>query len=99
IACVSESVAGLHAAVLSGMAIPVLGRSTLQPGMREDGVSDYLPPLPAADLRLYRAAGRHLAANDALYNYPQNNPSPQTPPLVLDDGDGPSLRRINAAAE
>ena len=47
IACVSESVAGLQAAVFAGMAVTVLGRSALVPGMREIGVSEYFPPLPA----------------------------------------------------
>ena len=69
IACVSESVAGLQAAVFAGMAVTVLGRSALVPGMREVGVSEYFPPLPAVDLLLYRATGRNLAAIDALQNY------------------------------
>src|SRR5215207_5747269 len=76
IACVSESVAGLQAAVFAGMAVTVLGRSALVPGMREIGVSEYFPPLPAVDLLLYRAAGRNLAAIDALHNYLENYLAP-----------------------
>jgi DNA-binding transcriptional LysR family regulator len=69
IACVSASAAGLQAAAFAGMAVTVLGRSALVPGMREIGPNDGLPQLPAVDLLLYRAAGRNLSAIDALYNY------------------------------
>ena len=69
IACVSASAAGLQAAAFAGMAVTVLGRSALVPGMREVGLNEGLPPLPPIDLLLYRAAGRNLAAVDALYNY------------------------------
>lgn len=69
IACVSASAAGLQAAAFAGMAVTVLGRSALVPGMREVGLNEGLPPLPPVDLLLYRAAGRNLAAIDALYNY------------------------------
>jgi hypothetical protein len=100
IACVSESVAGLQAAVFSGMAVTVLGRSTLLPGMREIGVSDYFPPLPAVDLLLYRAAGRNLAAIDALQNYLENYLSPTAPRLLMDDAEGaPPLPALDEAAE
>ena len=61
--------AGLQAAVFANMAVTVLGRSALVPGMREVGVTDYFPPLPKVDLLLYRAAGRHSPALDALHNY------------------------------
>lgn len=69
IACVSESIAGLQAAVFANMAVTVLGRSALLPGMREIGVSDYFPPLPKVDLLLYRSVGRTSPALDALHNY------------------------------
>ena len=69
IACISESIAGLQAAVFANMAVTVLGRSALLPGMREIGVSDYFPPLPKVDLLLYRAVGRNSPALDALHNY------------------------------
>ena len=69
LACVSDSIAGLQAAVFANMAITVLVRSALVPGMKEIGVSDYFPPLPKVDLLLYRAAGRNSPALDALHNY------------------------------
>jgi hypothetical protein len=47
----------------------VLGRSALTPGLREISANEGFPPLPPVDLLLYRAAGRNLAAIDALYNY------------------------------
>ena len=69
ITCVSASTAGLQAAAFAGMAVTVLCRSALVPGMREVGPNEGLPSLPAVDLLLYRAAGRNLAAIDALHNY------------------------------
>ena len=69
IACVSDSIAGLQAAVFANMAVTVLVRSALVPGMREIGVSDYFPPLPKVDLLLYRATGSNSPALDALHNY------------------------------
>jgi DNA-binding transcriptional LysR family regulator len=69
ITCVSASAVGLQAAALAGMAVTVLGRSALQPGLREIGTAQGFPPLPPVDLLLYRAAGRNSAAIDALYNY------------------------------
>jgi len=73
IACVSESVGGLQAAVFAGMAVTVLGRSALVPGMRQIGVNEYFPPLPAVDLLLYRAPGTPTAAATALHDYLANN--------------------------
>jgi DNA-binding transcriptional LysR family regulator len=69
LACVSDSIAGLQAAVFANMAITVLVRSALVTGMKEIGISDYFPPLPKVDLLLYRAAGRNSPALDALHNY------------------------------
>jgi DNA-binding transcriptional LysR family regulator len=69
IACVSASAVGLQAAAIAGMAVTVLGRSALVPGLRELGAAEGFPPLPPVELLLYRAAGRNLAAIDALYNY------------------------------
>ena len=67
--CISSSAVGLQAAAVAGMAVTVLGRSALTPGLREIGVNEGFPPQPPIDLLLYRAAGRNLAAIDALYNY------------------------------
>ena len=69
ITCVSASAVGLQAAAVAGMAVTVLGRSALTPGLREVGVNEGFPLLPPVELLLYRAAGRNLAAIDALYNY------------------------------
>lgn len=69
IACISESLGGLQAAVFSGMAITVLGQSAQVPGMRQIGMQDYFPPLPKVELLLYRAPGGSSAAAAALYDY------------------------------
>jgi len=69
IACVSESVGGLQAAVFAGMAVTVLCKCALVPGMRQIGVSEYFPPLPRIDLLLYRAPGSPTAAATALHDY------------------------------
>jgi len=69
IACVSESISGLQAAVFANMAVTVIGRSAMVQGMREIGVGEYFPPLPKVDLLLYRAVGRNSPAVDALHNY------------------------------
>jgi DNA-binding transcriptional LysR family regulator len=69
IACVSESVGGLQAAVFAGMAVTVLCKSALVPGMRQIGVNEYFPPLPKIDLLLYRAPGSPTAAATALHDY------------------------------
>ena len=102
IACVSESVAGLQAAVFAGMAVTVLGRSALVPGMREIGISEYFPPLPAVDLLLYRAAGRNLAAIDALHNYLENYLAPPAQRLGIAGEEGvppQSAAHLRDAAE
>jgi DNA-binding transcriptional LysR family regulator len=69
IACVSESVSGLQAAVFSGMAVTVLGRSALVSGMREIVASGEFPTLPKVDLLLYKAHGATTPAAKALYDY------------------------------
>jgi DNA-binding transcriptional LysR family regulator len=69
IACVSESVGGLQAAVFAGMAITVLGKSALVNGMRQIGIAEYFPPLPKVDLLLYRAPGPWRPAAMALHEY------------------------------
>lgn len=54
ITSVSESLAGLQAAVFAGLAISVFPRCAVQPGMRCPGVEDGLPELPAIELVLHR---------------------------------------------
>jgi DNA-binding transcriptional LysR family regulator len=69
IACVSESVSGLQAAVFAGMAVTVLGRCALVTGMRELTPSEGFLPLPKVDLLLYKAPGATSPAVDALHDY------------------------------
>lgn len=69
IACVSESASGLQAAALGGMAVTVLGRCALVPGMRELTPADGFLPLPKVDLLLYKAPGVSSPAIDALHSY------------------------------
>lgn len=72
IACVSESVSGLQAAVFAGMAVTVLGRCALVTGMRELTPADGFLPLPKVDLLLYKAPGVTSPAVDALHDYLAN---------------------------
>jgi DNA-binding transcriptional LysR family regulator len=69
IACVSESMGGLQAAIFAGMAVSVLGRSALVPRMRGLGPEDGFPPLPKVDLLLYKAPGTTSPAALALHDY------------------------------
>jgi DNA-binding transcriptional LysR family regulator len=69
IACISESVGGLQAAVFAGMANTVLGRSALVPGMREIEPSDSFPALPKVDLLLYKSSTSKSPAAAALHDY------------------------------
>jgi len=64
--CVSESMNGLQAAVLAGIAVSVVGKSSILPGMRQLGRAESFPPLPKVDLVLYRAGGRRNPAADAM---------------------------------
>jgi DNA-binding transcriptional LysR family regulator len=66
IVCVSESLSGIQAAVMGGIAVSAVGASSVLPGMRVLGRSDSFPPLPKVDLSLYRADGRDNPASDAL---------------------------------
>ena len=53
----SPSQQGLHAAVLAGLAVTVLTRDSVEPGMRMVGDEFGLPALPEADFALVRAEG------------------------------------------
>ncbi len=68
-ACISESIGGLQAAVFAGVAVAVVGKSSILPGMRVLGRSDSFPPLPKVDLVLYRSARRSNPAVDAMANF------------------------------
>jgi len=69
IACVSESVSGLQAAVFGGMAVTVLGRSAMVNGMRELRADEGFLPLPKIDLLLYKAPGTTSPGALALHDY------------------------------
>lgn len=69
IACESESVGGLQAAAFSGMALTVLGRSALTPGMKELMPDQGFPALPKVDLLLYKSQGPTSHAAHALHDY------------------------------
>ncbi|MEZ5933603.1 MAG: LysR substrate-binding domain-containing protein [Alphaproteobacteria bacterium] len=69
VACVTESMAGLQAAVFAGMAVTVLCKCAMVPGMRQVGHVDYFPRLPMIDLLLYRAPGSLSPAANALHDY------------------------------
>jgi DNA-binding transcriptional LysR family regulator len=64
--CISESIGGLQAAVFGGIAISVVSKSSVLPGMRELGRAESFPVLPMVDLVLYRAGGRLNPAADAM---------------------------------
>jgi len=64
--CVSESIGGLQAAVFAGIAVSVVGKSSVLPGMRVLGRSESFPPLPKVDLVLYRSGARRNPAVDAM---------------------------------
>ena len=63
IAYSSESVAGVKAAVLAGLAVGVLAASTLDRGMRVLGANDGFPPLPSSALVFLQGDG---APSEAL---------------------------------
>lgn len=53
VVCVSESIAGLQAAVFAGLAVSVVARCAVVPGMRVLPPSRRLPELPSVDLELH----------------------------------------------
>lgn len=57
LACISESIGGLQAAVFSGFAVSVVAQSALVAGMRIVERADSFPDLPHVDLVLHRAPG------------------------------------------
>ena len=56
IAYTSVSIAGIYAALEAGLAVSVLLRSSLRPGLRILDRSDGFPPLPEAGITLQRAS-------------------------------------------
>jgi DNA-binding transcriptional LysR family regulator len=66
IACVSESISGIQAAVFGGIAISVVARSAAIDGMRVLTRADGFPYLPTVDLVLHRAGDKPNAAAEAM---------------------------------
>jgi len=66
IVCVSESIGGLQAAVFGGIAVSVVGKSSILPGMRPLGRAESFPLLPKVDLVLHRSGSRNNPAADAM---------------------------------
>jgi len=66
VAFTSPSVTGVQAAVSAGLAVAVLGLSTLPPGVRVLRPEEGFPRLPAATIALERAPGLRSPAADTL---------------------------------
>jgi DNA-binding transcriptional LysR family regulator len=71
IVCESASIGGLYAAVMSGLAISVVAKSTVTSDVREVGRSEGLPDLPNIELILYRAPDAMSEAVRCLEGYIQ----------------------------
>lgn len=69
IVCVSESIAGLQAAVFAGLAVSVVARSAVVPGMRMLSPAENMPLLPKVNLMLHRGTGSNLPAVSRLADY------------------------------
>ena len=69
IAAVSDSIAGLQAAVYAGLAISIFPICALTPHLRRVGVPEGLPQLPTLDIIVQRIAGASSAAIDQLCAY------------------------------
>ncbi len=55
IACHAPTLSSVRTAVLSGIGVSALDRSTMIDGMRELGKRDGLPTLPESEILLYKA--------------------------------------------
>jgi DNA-binding transcriptional LysR family regulator len=66
IAVTSQNLGGLRAAVLAGLAVSVMVRSCIGPGMRELDASEGFPALPELRVRLERAHLRRSPVIDRL---------------------------------
>lgn len=63
---ISEGMAGLQAAVMSGTVVSVIAKSALVPGMRVLGKAESFPSLSDVQLVLYQASAKSNPAADAL---------------------------------
>jgi DNA-binding transcriptional LysR family regulator len=82
IVSVSDSITGLHAAVIAGLAVTVLPQCAVVPGMRVLRASDRVPMLRAVDVLIHHRAGpiSAAAANLAEFIAQRLTPSPDLPP-------------------
>ena len=69
VTAVSDSIAGLQAAVHAGLAISVFPLCALTPQLRRLGAAEGLPPLPAQEITLHRRGNGVSAATDHLARY------------------------------
>jgi DNA-binding transcriptional LysR family regulator len=69
IVCTSESIAGLQAAVFAGLAVSVVSRCAVVPGMRILSTAEGMPLLPTINLMLHRGANSDLPAVARLADY------------------------------
>ncbi len=69
IALTSMSIAGIYAALDTGLAVTALMRSNLRPGHRILGEEEGFPPLPEAGITLLRTNGRSSPLLDGLENH------------------------------
>lgn len=69
IAYTSQSLAGLETAIRAGLAVGVLPRGSVRPGLRVLTEKDGFPPLPGFAIILKRAPGKDSALLDCLESY------------------------------
>lgn len=66
IAYTSESIMGLQAAVIAGLAVTAISQSIIPPGMRQLSIEEGFPPLPSASFLLHRNPESQHSAVDSL---------------------------------
>lgn len=93
IACVSDSIGGLQAAVTGGVAVSVVARSSILPGMRQLKQADSFPDLPKVDLVLYQSGSRYNPAADAMAaliadHFGRSSIAPAEQPVLTQAGSG-----------
>lgn len=79
IAAISESFSGLQAALFAGLAVSVIGRSSMLPGLKELGSADGLPTLPSVDIVVHQRKHDDSKAANSLAAYLKDRLSAHTP--------------------
>ncbi len=82
IAYSSPSIAGVLAAVNAGLAVTVLGRSLLPPGVRVLGAEEGFPPLPTAAITLHQGP-RPTAVSECFAQYVREGLRADEPELAV----------------